>query len=977
MSLSVINFMSVLQSLNQEQKEAVLHDTGPLLIVAGAGTGKTTVLINRLLHLVTEKNVNPDNILITTFTEKAAGEMIERADKALPYGYVNLWINTFHGLCETILRNHGLDIGLPTDFKIINQTEQWVLIKQNISKLQLDYYHPLGNPNKFIQELIKHFSHLKDENITAQEYLDYAESIKQDKDNMLSGQDKGSLDIDRINELANAYHVYNQLLLDSSYLDFGDLICYTLKLFKERPDILKLYQEKFKYVMVDEFQDTNWSQYELIKMLAKPDNSLVAVGDDNQAIYRFRGASLSNILQFKDDYPQAKEIVLNKNYRSGQEILDKAYTLIKHNDPNTLEAKIGINKQLISPDQKSGIAQHLAFSTELEETRGVVEKIKKLKSQDQEATWADFAILVRANQTADKFTKELTRNGVPNLFVSLRGLYYKSIILDVLAYFKLLDNYHESSALFRVLNMEIFKVSYNDIVQINKFARKEHWSLFEALKNINAVPQVSAEAVVNIKKLLDHINEHSKLVKTERPSKIYIQFVRECLVPGLDRDRDHERYSYLNQFYRKIINFENHNEDSRLKDFMLLIDLEMEAGETGSLKLDYEDSDTVKVMTVHAAKGLEFKYVFVANLVDKKFPTIRRTEQIPLPDALVKEILPEGDVHLEEERRLFYVAMTRAKDQLYLTSAQDYGGVTEKKPSVFIEETNLLSDQVIGDVASSDLLRDLESTAGEEVIAPYHLPQWFSFSQVQAFLNCPLQYKFGHVLKVPTEDKGVSVFGRLMHNCLKDFLTPLLDGALQQTSLFNTPVNKARLQKEISLEQLISIYEKQWTNYGYENKEEAKEYYKKGLKILHNFYADFEKNIPQVMFLEKSFFLKIGEHQLRGVIDRIDRLEDGTVEIIDYKTGNPKDKIAYQDKKQLLIYHLALEEVFKLKVSKLTFHYLEGQKVSFAAEAKDIIKVKEEVYEIINEIKKLKFPPNPGFLCDFCDFRQICEFRKV
>ncbi|MFH0840735.1 MAG: UvrD-helicase domain-containing protein [bacterium] len=969
--------MSDLHNLNPEQKEAVLHDAGPLLIVAGAGTGKTTVLINRLLHLVTEKKVDPDNILITTFTEKAAGEMIERADKALPYGYVNLWINTFHGLCETILRNHGLDIGLPTDFKIINQTEQWVLIKQNMDKLQLDYYRPLGNPNKFIQELIKHFSHLKDENITAQEYLEYAESIKQDEDNMLSGQDEGSLDVDRINELANAYHVYNQLLLDSSYLDFGDLICYTLKLFKERPDILRYYQEKFKYIMVDEFQDTNWSQYELIKMLAKPDNSLVAVGDDDQAIYRFRGASLSNILQFKNDYPDAKEIILNKNYRSGQEILDKAYTLIKHNDPNRLEVRLGTNKQLVSPNQKSGVAQHLSFATEIEETKGIVEKIKKLKSQNPEASWSDFAILVRANLTADKFTKELTRQGVPNLFVSLRGLYYKSIILDLLAYFKLLDNYHESSSLFRVLNMEIFKVAYNDIVQINKFARKEHWSLFEALKNINAVPQVSPEGVANIKKLLGYINEHSKLVKAERPSKIYIQFVRDCLVPGLDRDRDHEKYSYLNQLYRKIINFENNNEDARLKDFMLLIDLEMEAGETGSLKLNYEDSDTVKVMTVHAAKGLEFKYVFVANLVDKKFPTIRRKELIPLPDALVKEILPEGDVHIEEERRLFYVAITRAKDQLYLTSAKDYGGATDKRPSIFIKESGLLSEEVISDEASSDLLRDLEKIEIDEGILPYHLPQWFSFSQVQAFLNCPLQYKFGHVLKVPTEDKGVAVFGRLMHNCLKDFLTPLLDGALKQNSLFNAPVSKAMLQKEISLEKLISIYEKQWSNYGYQNKEEAKNYHKKGLVLLHNFYSDFENNIPQVMFLEKSFFLKIGEHQLRGVIDRIDRLEDGTVEIIDYKTGSPKEKLNYQDKKQLLIYHLALEEVFKLRVSKLTFHYLEGSRVSFAAEEKDIIKVKEEVYDIISEIKKLNFPPNPGFLCDFCDFKGICEFRKT
>ena len=340
---------SLLEKLNSSQQEAVLSDQGPLLIVAGAGTGKTTVLVNRLAYLAMERKVDPESILVTTFTEKAAGEMKERADRILPYGYFSLWIHTFHGLCERLLRENGLEIGLDSGFKVISETQAWILVKQHLSEFNLDYYSPLGSPTKFIREMLKHFSRLKDENISPEEYLSYAENLKADNDAMLSQSEEGEeMEKARVLELANAYHVYNRLLINNNFLDFGDLIVYTLRLLRERPNVLARYRKQFRYIMVDEFQDTNWAQYELVKLLAAPDNNLAVVGDDNQAIFRFRGASLSNIMQFKDDFPQAKEIILSKNYRSGQKILDAAYRFIKNNDPNTLEAKLGISKELFN-----------------------------------------------------------------------------------------------------------------------------------------------------------------------------------------------------------------------------------------------------------------------------------------------------------------------------------------------------------------------------------------------------------------------------------------------------------------------------------------------------------------------------------------------------------------------------------------------------------------------------------------------------
>ncbi len=348
--------MNISSKLDKYQKQAVLHDKGPLLIIAGAGTGKTTVITERIRNLIINKKVNPSKIVALTFTDKAAYEMQERVDVLLPFGYTNLWIQTFHSFCDRILRNEVHYIGLNPNYKLISEAESILLLRKNIFNLNLKIFKPLGNPNKFLEALLSHFSRLKDEDITPQEYITWAK------------KQKASEDKKEYLELANAYHLYEKLKTEESVMDFSDLISNTLLLFRKRPNILKKYQKQFEYILVDEFQDTNFAQNELAILLAGENKNITVVADDDQSIYRFRGAAVSNVLQFRTNFPKTKVITLINNYRSTQEILDTAYNLIQHNNPNRLEVVEKINKKLISNLKKQG---------------SKIELIHEIKSEDE------------------------------------------------------------------------------------------------------------------------------------------------------------------------------------------------------------------------------------------------------------------------------------------------------------------------------------------------------------------------------------------------------------------------------------------------------------------------------------------------------------------------------------------------------------------------------------------------------------------
>lgn len=1008
--------------LNQQQKQAVEHGEGPLMIVAGAGTGKTTVITRRMAHLIETGKAEADEILAVTFTEKAAEEMEERVDGLISESYLDLWISTFHSFAHRVLEDHGIDIGLPGNFEVLDSTQGWLLVRNNLDQFDLDYYRPMGNPTKFIHALIDHFGKCKNEGITPDDYREYADELRLNLDNFaggskeIEGEKKKELtqkqeEADRIEEVASAYETYQKLLLDNNRLDYGDLLNYTVKLFQKRTNILKKYRNQFKYVLVDEFQDTNWIQYKLIQLLTKPQNNLTVCGDDDQSIFRFRGASFNNVLQFKDDYPEAKEIVLTKNYRSNQKILDFSYKFIQHNNPNRLEYQLNqveeiseraenkgidinefeqINKRLQSQkDSQKGGIDYTHYKSEGGEKEGLIKKIASLYRKRGETTFDNFAILCRTNKQAQAYSRALERENLPNRFLSSKGLYSKPIVLDIISYFKLLRDHHESKAAFRVLNLPFFAIDSETQSLLTRKSKKKSQSLFQTLKKAGQFAKIDKETQEKIKEILKLIKTHSKLAQRKNTSEVFVAFLQDSgyldYLTDQKEQNTQKKISYLNQFYERIKQFEESQIDPQLPQFLDQLQMEIEAGEEGKLQFDPEKGpEAIKIMTIHSAKGLEFRYVFIPQLVKRRFPTISRKDPIEIPEELTKEVTPKGDFHLQEERRLFYVASTRAKEKLFISSAEDYGGKRKKKPSRFLFETNLIKEDKEPEAQQTETKQNLNSkkkNKQEKTQPNYELPSQLSYTQFAAFDNCPLQYKFAHILKIPRKGSHYLSFGKSIHNTLYRFLKQYSkQNSSQQQNLLE---EGGESEFNLSLEDLYQIYEEEWIDEWYKSKSQKDKYYKLGRESLKRFYQEVKNNRPQIETannspaLEQNFHLNIADRSVKGKIDRIDKKKEGKVEIIDYKTGKPKDRIKKGAKKQLLIYQLAAERVFEFEVEQSSLYYFrDGSKLNFKGEKQDKEKIEAELKEQIETMKDSNFEADPGYHCKFCDFYDICEQRK-
>lgn len=638
----------LLANMNPRQKEAVMHTEGPLLLMAGAGSGKTRVLTHRIAYLIEEKNVNPWNILAITFTNKAAREMKERVNQLLGSGGEDVWVSTFHSMCVRILRRDVDQIGYSRNFTIIDTSEQNTLMKRVLKELNID-------PKKYDpRSILGAISNAKNELLTPVDYENQ----------------QGSL-FEQI--VGRCYALYQKELRNNQCMDFDDLIMNTIRLFKENEDALQFYQRKFHYIHVDEYQDTNHAQYTLVNLLAARFKNLCVVGDADQSIYGWRGANMQNILDFEKDYPDTAVILLEQNYRSTQTILNAANQVIKNNRNRP-------DKNLWTENRAGEKITYYRGDSERDEARFIVSEMQK-QIAEKGRKFGDFAVLYRTNAQSRVIEEMLLKANVPYTMVGGRKFYDRKEIRDILAYLSAIANPSDSLSLERIINVPKRGIGATSVEKLREFASLHEWSLLEAAMNVD-LANISGKAGKELGSFGMMMDQFAQMIPylsvTELTKEIldktgYKQdLINQNNLESQSRLENLEEFLTVTQEFDK--RFEAQNEDDAdapeekltvfLNDLALLSDVDSYE----------EESSQVTLMTLHAAKGLEFPVVFLIGLEENIFPLSR---------ALMEES------ELEEERRLAYVGITRAEEELFLTNAFSrtlYGRTQYNRPSRFVEE---------------------------------------------------------------------------------------------------------------------------------------------------------------------------------------------------------------------------------------------------------------------------------------------------
>ena len=608
---------NMLDKLNERQKEAVLATEGPVLVLAGAGSGKTTVLVNRIAYMISEKHIRPWNILAITFTNKAAREMKDRIERLLGDTAKDMWIGTFHSVCVRILRSCIDLLGYSRDFVIYDTADTKTVMKECLRELDID------EKSFPVRNVLSIISNAKNDLMDAATFENVYKSDY------------------RMSIIAKIYYRYQTKLRKNNAVDFDDIILNTVKILSENPDVLSKYQDKFQYILVDEYQDTNNSQYLLINLLAQANRNLCVVGDDDQSIYKFRGANIGNILNFEDDYSDVQKITLDQNYRSTQNILDAANSVISNN-------KGRMGKSLWTSNGDGNKVFVYTGTNEYDEARYIARQIKK--HFDEQGSFSDCAILYRTNAQSRVIEEMLMRESVPYKVLSGLRFYDRKEIKDIIAYLRVVYNPNDDVSLARIINEPKRKIGNATLEKARNIAREKETSLYDVISHADDYPEFKTA----IKKLLgfsEIIKSLIKLKDTVTIEDLTGRILNDTgYMPALvmeDTTESKTRIENLGEFISVITEFEKNEETGNtLGEFLENISL------VSDIDGYDENEDSAVLMTIHSAKGLEFPIVFLSGLEEGLFPGMRSME---------------SDDDIEEERRLCYVAITRAKEQLYIT----------------------------------------------------------------------------------------------------------------------------------------------------------------------------------------------------------------------------------------------------------------------------------------------------------------------
>jgi ATP-dependent DNA helicase UvrD/PcrA len=971
-----------MRDLNPEQRRAVEYGDGPLLVIAGPGSGKTRVITTRIVHLLeTIPGLRPENILGLTFTDKAAGEMKDRVKNALPGLDTSPHISTFHSFCYSVLRRRHFER------KLLDKIDVWIFLRRRMEQLGLEYYQKLAAPGAFLHDLNNFFSQCQDELVGPEEFEAFVCKQESEFQARAAGLDPAERavqqeELRKQQELARVFRTSRRLIEEAGYSSLGTLVSETVQLWDREPETLEQCRRQFRYILVDEFQDSNYGQVQFLKRLVAPPYNLTAVGDPDQAIYRFRGAAHGTFDMFKQEYPGNREVFLNRNYRSTRRILRASDAVIARNEREDEKPK------LVTENPEGSGVFLLSSPDYAAEANGIAALVQDLVRK--KTAFSDIAILYRAHSHRDLLVREFRRRKIP---FAIRGLSLLSttIIRDLLAYLRLVHSPHDNISLTRVLLERRWKFPEELALDLRKQAARSRCSIYDAVRQMERSlfkPDLEKTRWQELKSIHGELRKKAEHVPVTSLLDQMTELLELKFLPG-STDA-----ACLDAFQKFMAGWEEKSETRKLPEFMEYFGYFLEAGGKIEAPEPPGPANAVQMMSVHSSKGLEFPAVFILSVAARRFPHSEQKPVIEFPDELRKGPVPPLNLHLEEERRLFYVAMTRARQRLYISSVGKKG----KKASIFIDD--LLSDPVVlaKDIEQIDLEGIPEKTEpaktssrtavkanreaqqnlfGEPAPAPdaVHPPlaEWaqavpatvpdgklrLSATAIETYLECPLKFKFSHLYRIPTGPQAALTFGNIMHQSVRHYF-------------------KLRKEGKVSFDDLSRFYLGSWKNAGFEDSYQEETYRKSGLSQLREF-TERHNAIPIAadgVRLEVHFELEMKEVVLEGRIDQISPSSpqhSDDVELVDYKTGRPRSQKDADKSLQLSVYALAARQQLGLQPRGLIFYNLtNNQPVSTVRTHKELDEVQQKILNVAQEIRQMIFPPTPGFVCRYCEFIPIC-----
>lgn len=953
---------------DDRQRQAIEHVHGPLLAIAGAGTGKTTVLTRRVARLIQEGHARPDELLALTYTDNAAEEMRERVKAEVAHSVSGLQVMTFHAYCNGLLIRNGRQFG------VLDDKDLWIFLRKRIPELQLNYFVRAANVSKFLEDLLDFMRRCQDELVGPEKYAAYVAQLERGElpiPRVCKTKDRDALSDDevlsRCREIASVFAKVEHMLLAENLGTFGHMITRAHQLLAQDSTVLARERDHARFILVDEFQDANFAQVKILQVLSGDERNVFAVGDPDQAIYRFRGASSAAFALFQRTFPGTSVVALDKNRRSTTPILRCAYTIISTNPEVFAGTGPGQNLRrspLISFREEEAVRQGkklpevpvdaVVLGGKDVECSDLAETILS-KRREFRCKWSDFAVLYRLHLHRDELVREFIERGIPYSIENMDVMDTPQA-RDLLACIGAVVSEQDDASLFRVAALPQFALDPQKLrAGIKSLPReREHGLVAAVLPKIDGGPAV----LESLQQVRDEIAGRS--AKSRAAVDIIIRvFKFDRTSPPLAAI-----LAFVEQWEKKPI-----VKTRELAELLEYLDLFRQAG--GTINVASEAADAVRLMTVHVAKGLEYKHVFIIRASSPSFPTgfketlVEFPPELRDPDSLAQK--DDRALHGEEERRLFYVAMTRARDSLTLYANR---GKSKKDPTPPGYFRDLFCDSTLSRYLRRRPARALQAEIFAQA-SPAQLTgaaQWvglppasdlgakLSASAVQTYENCPLQFKLDREWRIPGEVPAAMQYGGSMHRVLRTYY------------------DSVRMGRELTEEALIDLFRADLAEAGIQDRYQYELYERQGVNQLKEFLATCRRNpVPQVLHTEEFFEVKIGKTAVVGRIDRIDKLLSGEVVVVDYKTGKPQSQDDADQSLQLSIYALAARQKWSYKADHLAFYNLdENNTVITRRSEADLHAAEGRVEEVAAEIAEGRFDPSPGFNCRFCAYRSLC-----